>query len=47
MHTEVSFQNPVLVGLAVCSHDPAKSDTAVFSDVSVETPPAAPSAKKQ
>ncbi len=47
MHTEVSFQNPVLVGLAVCSHDPAKSDTAVFSDVSVEALPAPPSAKKQ
>jgi len=47
MHTEVSFQNPVLVGLAVCSHDPAKSDTAVFSDVSVEALPATPSAKKQ
>jgi regulation of enolase protein 1 (concanavalin A-like superfamily) len=36
MHTEVSFQNPVLVGLAVCSHDAAKSETAVFSDVSIE-----------
>jgi regulation of enolase protein 1 (concanavalin A-like superfamily) len=36
MHTEVSFQGPVLVGLAVCSHDAAKSETAVFSDVSIE-----------
>jgi regulation of enolase protein 1 (concanavalin A-like superfamily) len=36
MHTEVSFQNPVLVGLAVCSHDASKSETAVFSDVSIE-----------
>jgi regulation of enolase protein 1 (concanavalin A-like superfamily) len=36
MHTEVTFQGPVLVGLAVCSHDPAKSETALFSDVSIE-----------
>jgi TolB protein len=35
-HTEVSFQNPVLVGLFVCSHDAAKSDTVVFSNVTVE-----------
>ena len=41
-HTEVSFQNPVLVGLVVCSHKADASDTVVFSDVSVETqaPPA-------
>jgi TolB protein len=41
-HTEVSFQNPVLVGLLVCSHDAAASDTVVFTDVSVEAqaPPA-------
>jgi regulation of enolase protein 1 (concanavalin A-like superfamily) len=41
-HTEVSFQNPVLVGLIVCSHKADASDTVVFSDVSVEgqTPPA-------
>jgi hypothetical protein len=41
-HTEVSFRNPVLVGLAVCSHQADASDTVVFSDVSVEaqTPPA-------
>jgi regulation of enolase protein 1 (concanavalin A-like superfamily) len=45
VHTEVTFQNPVLVGLAVCSHDAAVSDTAIFSDVSIETPPPAP--KKQ
>ncbi len=38
-HTEVSFQGPVLVGLAVCSHDAAKSETVVFSDVSVEAQP--------
>jgi regulation of enolase protein 1 (concanavalin A-like superfamily) len=35
-HTEVSFQNPVLVGLIVCSHKADASDTVVFSDVSVE-----------
>ena len=41
-HTEVSLQGPVLVGLAVCAHDPEKSETAVFSNVSVEVqaPPA-------
>jgi TolB protein len=38
VHTEVTFQNPVLVGLAVCSHDAAVSDTAIFSDVSIDTP---------
>ena len=42
VHTEVSFQGPVLVGLGVCSHDDKASDTAIFSDVSVETPPPAP-----
>jgi TolB protein len=42
-HTEVSFQNPVLVGLAVCSHRADASDTVVFSGVSVELqPPPAP-----
>ena len=45
-HTEVSFQGPVLIGLGVCSHDPAKSETVIFSNVSVEAqatpPPAAP-----
>jgi TolB protein len=47
-HTEVTFQpqTPVLVGLAVCSHDAAASDTAIFSDVSIQAAPAAP-AKKQ
>jgi regulation of enolase protein 1 (concanavalin A-like superfamily) len=41
-HTEVSFRNPILVGLAVCSHQADASDTVVFSDVSVEVqaPPA-------
>ncbi len=35
-NTEVSFRGPVCVGLVVCSHDEKASDTAVFSDVSVE-----------
>jgi regulation of enolase protein 1 (concanavalin A-like superfamily) len=35
-HTEVSFHDPVLVGLVVCSHQADASDTVVFSDVSVE-----------
>jgi TolB protein len=41
-HTEVSFRDPVLVGLAVCSHQADASDTVVFSGVSVEaqSPPA-------
>jgi TolB protein len=42
-HTEVAFQNAVLVGLVVCSHDAGVSDTVLFSEVAVEaeTPPAA------
>ncbi len=41
-HTEVSFRSPVLVGLAVCSHQADASDTVIFSGVSVEAqaPPA-------
>jgi regulation of enolase protein 1 (concanavalin A-like superfamily) len=41
-HTEVSFRDPILVGLAVCSHQADASDTVMFSDVSVEAqaPPA-------
>ena len=35
--TEVTFRNPVLVGLAVCAHNADRSDTVVFSDVSVES----------
>jgi len=35
-HTEVSLQNPVLVGLVVCSHNAEASDTAIFSDVSIK-----------
>jgi hypothetical protein len=45
-HTQVQLGNPVLVGLAVCSHDANASDTLVFSDVSVEQLPA-PAGKKQ
>jgi TolB protein len=45
-HTEVSFPNAVLVGLAVCSHQADASDTVLFSDVSVETQtPVAPKAQ--
>jgi TolB protein len=40
--TEVSFQGPVLVGLGVCSHDAAVADTVLFSKVSIEGPPPAP-----
>ena len=45
-HTEVSFRNPVLVGIGVCSHQADASTTAIFSNVSVEAlatpPPPAP-----
>jgi regulation of enolase protein 1 (concanavalin A-like superfamily) len=44
--TEVTLRNPILVGLAVCSHQADVSDTVVFSDVSVEQL-APPAAKKQ
>jgi len=52
VHTEITFQPqaPVLVGLAVCSHDPAVSETAIFSDVAIEIPAPAqrgPAPKKQ
>ena len=43
-NTEVTFQNPVLVGLAVCAHQADGSATVLFSDVSVEAQPA-PAAK--
>src|SRR5437868_6930190 len=39
-NTEVTFRNPVLLGLFVCSHKADVSDTVVFSDVSVEQAPA-------
>lgn len=42
VHTEVSFQNPVLVGLAVCAHDAKAAETVLFSNVSIDTPPPAP-----
>jgi TolB protein len=35
-NTEVSLRDPVLVGLAVCSHQADASATVIFSDVSVE-----------
>jgi regulation of enolase protein 1 (concanavalin A-like superfamily) len=45
-HTEVTFKGPILVGLAVCSHNAEASDTVLFSNVSVE-PIAPPAGKKQ
>ncbi len=41
-HTEVTFSGPLLVGLAVCSHQANASDTVIFSDVAIEeqAPPA-------
>jgi len=41
VHTEVAMTGPVLVGLFVCAHDAARSETVIFSDVSVEARPAA------
>jgi regulation of enolase protein 1 (concanavalin A-like superfamily) len=35
-HTQTQLAKPVLVGLAICSHVAEASDTAIFSDVSVE-----------
>ena len=35
-HTQAPLGNPVLAGLAVCSHTADASDTVIFSDVSVE-----------
>jgi len=34
--TNIAFQEPVLVGLFVCGHNPKNAATVVFSDVSVE-----------
>jgi TolB protein len=34
--TEVTFHNPVLVGLAVCAHNADRSETVVFSDVTID-----------
>src|SRR5262249_9421344 len=36
--TDVNIGDPVYVGLAVCPHDDKASLTAVFSDVTIETP---------
>jgi len=36
VHTEVSFQGPVYVGLGVTSHDAKAKDTLVFSNVKIE-----------
>lgn len=45
-NTEVSFRDPVMVGLAVCSHQAGTSDTVIFSNVSVdEEAPRAPKAQ--
>jgi len=46
-HTTVALGNPVLVGLAVCSHKADASDTVVFSDVSVQQLASPPAKKKQ
>ena len=46
-HTSVQLGNPVMVGLAVCSHKADAQDTVVFSDVSVENLPSPAGKKKQ
>ena len=43
-HTEVSLRDPVLVGLAVCSHQADAKDAVVFSDVKIEAMPTSPAA---
>ena len=35
----LTLHGPVYVGLAVCAHDAGRMETAVFSNVKVETPP--------
>ena len=45
--TDVNIGNPVYVGLAVCPHDDKESLTVVFSNVTIETPPPTPAAKKK
>jgi hypothetical protein len=45
-HTQVALGNPVMVGLAVCSHKADASDTVIFSDVNVEQLPPPASKKK-
>lgn len=44
--TQVPLGNPVMVGLAVCSHNAGTSESVVFSDVSLESLPM-PAAKKK
>jgi TolB protein len=46
-HTQVQLGNPVMVGLAICSHKADASDTVIFSDVNVEQLPAPAAKKKQ
>jgi regulation of enolase protein 1 (concanavalin A-like superfamily) len=46
-HSLITLGNPLLVGLAVCSHDANVSDTVVFSDVSVAQLAVAPPAAKK
>lgn len=46
-HTQIQLGSPVLVGLAVCSHQADKSETVVFSDISVEALPTPPPGKKK
>ena len=40
--TELAPFSPIYAGLGVCAHDDAAETTAVFSDVTVEPPPADP-----
>lgn len=46
-NTEVSFHDPVLVGLVVCSHQADAATTVLFSDVSIEGQPTSPASKTQ
>ena len=45
-NTEVAPFSPMYAGLGVCAHDDKAETTAVFSDVTVETPPPVPQSKK-
>lgn len=44
-HSQAHLTDPILVGLAVCSHNADAADTVIFSDVAVEQLPP-PAAKK-
>lgn len=46
-HTSVQLANPLLVGLAVCSHKADTSESVIFSDVTVEQLAASAGKKKQ